>query len=566
MNDGRPQTRLGKRQTERVVPFRAGDGFQCNLLHVRGEKPPTKCPVLLVHGAGVRANIFRAPVQTTIVDYLIEHGYDVWLENWRASIDLTPNAWTLDQAAVYDHPQAVKTVVKETGCSEVKAIIHCQGSTSFAMSAVAGLLPEVRTIVSNAVSLHPVVPAFSRLKLNVALPFISLITPHLNPQWGVHAPTLAAKVISLMVALVHHECDNAVCKQVSFTYGSGFPALWSHDNLNAATHEWLKREFAEVPISFFQQIARCVRRGHLLSVEGKRELPIDFATQPPQTDARFALLSGEDNLCFLPESQRRTHEFLDRYRRNYHTLHVLPKYGHLDIFMGQGAARDVFPLILAELEKSPMPQSRPLQTEIIRMKDTTPGVTFGETMAGGFSLGETDPNIGDKKGKAAGHILAMHATITIQNLERFISDPAHTGHITGSIDFPPFGENIPAKAGVFNLFSPSTQPKLKLMVYEMAFEHQGQDYYLVGKKEIQDDPGVDLWKDTTTLFTVLHKGRDKSTPVAGAGILTLGPIELMKMLSTMRALNTSSTVEGTKAVMAFGKFFLGELWNAYMKK
>ena len=116
-----------------------------------------------VPGAGVRAEIFRAPVETTVVDYLIDHGYEVWLENWRASIDVKPNQWSLDKAALYDHPEAVRTVVRETGRPEIKAIIHCQGSTSFMMSAVAGLVPQVKTIVSNAVSLHPVVPALSLL-------------------------------------------------------------------------------------------------------------------------------------------------------------------------------------------------------------------------------------------------------------------------------------------------------------------------------------------------------------------------------------------------------------------
>src|SRR5690554_7875520 len=87
---------------ERLVPFTAGDGLSCNLIHVQGTTPPTRGPVLVVHGAGVRANIFRAPVRTTFVDALVEHGYDVWLENWRASIDLPPNEWTLDQAALYD--------------------------------------------------------------------------------------------------------------------------------------------------------------------------------------------------------------------------------------------------------------------------------------------------------------------------------------------------------------------------------------------------------------------------------------------------------------------------------
>jgi hypothetical protein len=339
-------------QTERVIPFQSGDGFRCNLLNVRGRQPPTRGPVLLVHGAGVRANIFRAPVPTTIVDYLVERGYDVWLENWRASIDFPPNAWTLDQAALYDHPQAVKTIVRETGAARIKAIIHCQGSTSFTMSALAGLVPEVDVIVSNAVSLHTVVPNFSVLKLNVALPFISLATPYLNPHWGIYAPTLPAKVISLMVALIHHECHNPVCKQVSFTYGSGFPALWLHENLSESTHEWVKQEFAAVPVSFFKQMASCVRRGHLVSVSGNPTLPVDFAAAPPKTTARFALFSGSKNLCFLPESQQLSYDYFNHHQKNVHSLNLIQNYSHLDIFMGQHAARDVFPLMLSELEKT----------------------------------------------------------------------------------------------------------------------------------------------------------------------------------------------------------------------
>ncbi len=340
-----------KSYTERTVPFTAGDGFQCNVIHVQGNRPPTKGPVMLVHGAGVRANLFRAPVETTFVDYLLEHGYDVWMENWRASIDLKPNHWTLDQAAVYDHPEAIKTIVKETGADEVKAVIHCQGSTSFMMSAVAGLLPQVKTIVTNAVSLHTVVPNLSETKLRFAVPMIGLMTDYLDPQWGLNAPTFAAKMISLLVKLTHHECDNAVCKQVSFTYGSGFPALWRHENLNEETHEWLKHEFAKVPLTFFKQMAQCVRKGHLISVEGKKELPEDFTAGPPQTDARFAFFAGAKNLCFLPESQVRTFEHFDKHRKNYHSLHVFPTYGHLDVFMGRDAVKDTFPLMLAELDK-----------------------------------------------------------------------------------------------------------------------------------------------------------------------------------------------------------------------
>jgi pimeloyl-ACP methyl ester carboxylesterase len=342
---------MGHAQRERIVEFAAADGFKCNLIHVSGDRPPTKGPVVLVHGAGVRANIFRAPVTTTIVDYLIEHGYDVWLENWRASIDLVPNRWTLDQAAVYDHPRAVKTIARETGASEMKAIIHCQGSTSFMMSAIAGLVPEVKVIVSNAVSLHTIVPRNAEPKLKYAMPMIKRATDYLNPQWGRHAPTRIARVVDRLVRMTHKECDNAVCKHASFIYGAGHPTLWRHENLNDATHEWLSDEFANVPLAFFDQMAKCVERGSLIAVEGHRELPADFAAVKPQTDARIAFITGEKNECFAPESQKRSYEHFDRHHRSYHSLRIIPEYGHLDVFMGQRASQDTFHVILDELER-----------------------------------------------------------------------------------------------------------------------------------------------------------------------------------------------------------------------
>jgi hypothetical protein len=301
----------------------------------------------------VRANLFRPPTDTTIAGALLDHGYDVWLENWRASIDLPPNPWTLDQAALHDHPRAVETIVAHTGADRIKAIIHCQGSTSFMMSAVAGLVPQVTTIVSNAVSLHPRIPAATRTKFRLALPVLSRLLDYLDPQWGIQAPTAIAKIITAWVKATHHECDNTVCRLVSFTYGVGFPTLWSHANLNPATHAWIAQEFAKVPVSFFRQIYRCVLAGHLVAVDGLAGLPATFGVDPPRTDARFVFIAGQDNRCFLPESQQETFAWFDRQRRGYHALHVLAQYGHLDVFIGQAAGRDTFPLIIEELDKEP---------------------------------------------------------------------------------------------------------------------------------------------------------------------------------------------------------------------
>jgi hypothetical protein len=143
-----------------------------------------------------------------------------------------------------------------------------------------------------------------------------------------------------------------VCKLSSFTYGTGEPTLWRHENLNDETHDWLRHEFADVPLTFFKQISRCIAAGHLVSVDGRPELPASFVDDPPRTDARFAFFAGEQNACFTAESQRRTHAFFDGHDPGRHTLRIVPDYGHLDIFMGARAAQDVFPQMLAELERS----------------------------------------------------------------------------------------------------------------------------------------------------------------------------------------------------------------------
>ena len=198
------------------------------------------------------------------------------------------------------------------------------------------------------------------------------------------------------------------------------------------------------------------------------------------------------------------------------------------------------------------------------MASSTTGITFTETMEGPFALGETDPAAGARRGTATP--LSMHATITIRDVERFITDPQHQADLAGKLDFAPFGQAIPADRGVFKLFAPSEDRRMKLMVYQMAFRHGGERYYLAGRKEVRNDPGIDLWPDTTTLYTHLHRGDDTSGAVAGAGILRIDATAFAKVLATVRPIDAPSAAEGARMVARFGQFFAGELWDTYGPK
>lgn len=310
-------------------------------------------PVLLVHGAGVRSQIFTPPrdKESNLDDMLAHAGFDVWNLDWRGSIEQSPNQWTLDEAAVWDYPAAIKTVLEVTGKKDLKAIIHCQGSTSFMIALVAGLLPEIKMVVSNAVSLHPLVPNLARYKALYAVPTLGKFLPYLNPQWGISAPAGLPKIFDFYVRSIHHECNNPVCKWSSFTFGSGFPTLWRHENLTDEVHDWLSGEFAHVPMSFFRQMSQSIKAGHIVTTGAFDELPKSVVEYAPKTDARMVFLAGEFNDCFKSESQARSFDFVDHHAPGRHSYYELADYGHLDVFIGKNAPTDVFPLIIDELQK-----------------------------------------------------------------------------------------------------------------------------------------------------------------------------------------------------------------------
>src|SRR5919198_4529041 len=197
------------------------------------------------------------------------------------------------------------------------------------------------------------------------------------------------------------------------------------------------------------------------------------------------------------------------------------------------------------------------------MRESRPGISFRETLSGPFALGEHEPRAGEQAGKVSGTTLTMHAAVEIRDLSRFIADPAHTGSITGRVDFAPLDIGIMAPSGLFNLFSPTGNRRRKLVMYELGFEVNGKSYYIAGHKEMQDDPGFDLWRDTTTLYTRLHEGTDASGPIVGSGVLRLVPSELMRLIASLHATNVQSILEQARTVAQFGRFFLGELWDTY---
>ncbi len=320
----------------------------------------SKGPVLVVHGASVSSSMFALPtLKQNFLQCLGEHGYDVWLLDWRASIQLPLVQFTLNQAAQNDYPTAVKYIREHTGAESIQAVVHCVGSITFFQALASGLLPEIRCVVSSQVALHFDVPTVTEMKCLMNLPDLleHLGLDHISPDTDPEHP-LFQRMLGEVVDLVHHECTSTVCHRLTFMFGK----LYRHNNLSIETHDRLNEFFGPCNLTTFRHLAQLAVRGESTAFDyGEAENLARYGQKKPPSYLRpehlrvpITFVSGELNRTFLPASTEATYNWLrqvnnpDLYKR-----HVIPGYGHIDGFLGNDSSRDAYPIFLEQLENCP---------------------------------------------------------------------------------------------------------------------------------------------------------------------------------------------------------------------
>ena len=196
-----------------------------------------------------------------------------------------------------------------------------------------------------------------------------------------------------------------------------------------------------------------------------------------------------------------------------------------------------------------------------KMKTPGRGINFREAMTGRLTFGVTDPQAGYNNPAAIP--FTLNASIDIRDIDSFVADPTHTGELTGHLYAPRAGFVLPGTAGVFRLFSPSADPKVTYMVYEIGYRHDGKSYYLAGAKHVRVGWPWRAWRETTTLYVTLHEG-DYSGPTVAAGILRLNLFDLFALLGTFHATGCERLSERWRAMLRFAGFFTRELWRTYV--
>lgn len=335
-----------------IHPFRTSDGITLKLTRYKGG---CKGPVLLLHGAGVSSGIFSTDlIDTNLLEYLYAHQYDVWLLDFRVSIDLpsAASSSTADQVATIDHPEAVAEVRRLSGAKDIQVVAHCYGATTFTMALLAGLT-GVRSVLLSQVSAHLLVKPLGQIKAGLHLPEVLEVlgVRTMTAYRDTHADWEQRLLdTALRFYPIRHgeDCQSAVCHRISFMYA----LLYDHSKLNRRLHDNLHELFGVASLTMFDHLALMATRGQVVTADGRDEyLPhLDRMALP------VTFICGSDNQCFIPESTKRTFDGLcARNGTGLYRRHVIPGYGHIDCIFGRDAASDVFPHILEHLERTQSP-------------------------------------------------------------------------------------------------------------------------------------------------------------------------------------------------------------------
>ncbi len=342
----------------RIHRFAARDGLGLTL--TRFLRETSADPVLIIHGLTTSSDMFIMPEHENLVRYLHKNGFgDVFCLDYRMSnhfqYNLTPHRFTMDDIALYDYPAALAEIRKLTGIERVHVIAHCLGAVSFLMSLFGTAVEGVTSVIANSAGLTPRVPQWSKVKLWAA-PFLVekvLQQPYLSPDYRLFPNGMIGKAFGQVVDMLHPECDESSCHMLSVMWGTGFPALYAHENLDPVTHRRSGDLYGPTGLHYYRHVRKMVLAGHAVKYDPKnlalRSLPNDYRERIAEVQTPVLLTTGSNNRVFS-NSNIVCAELLEKHAPGRHGLLVIPGYGHQDVFMGKRVSDEVFPAMLNFLQ------------------------------------------------------------------------------------------------------------------------------------------------------------------------------------------------------------------------
>ena len=351
-----------------LIPITTKDGSPLELRHHPG---PSGNAVLLVHGASAGSATFRIGERQTLVQYLLDQGFDVWTLDWRAGMNCTRSTYcankstdfTIDAAADHDVPAAI-LCMRETYRVKGKIGIvgHCLGGGIVTQGIVRDVLgvDDVENVVVTGLALFYKAALDNILKAEDQV-LEQLLAGgqyllHPTEKWDSSVCTqdpgkgdwdclLQEPYEVWLDTPLPHKCNNDFCHRISYMFGIPYVP----DNIPSIHRDHLSSQFGYIPVQFLLHCCQNLRRGHGAPFGSTLRPDVTYLKRAAFRDRKLTLITGDVNSLWHRDSIDTMYDWLRRGRRSEQPRelrkYVLAGFGHQDLHWGLEAPERVFPLI-----------------------------------------------------------------------------------------------------------------------------------------------------------------------------------------------------------------------------
>jgi lysosomal acid lipase/cholesteryl ester hydrolase len=358
------------------------DGWKLGVRHLRPAHPdPNKLPVVLCHGLGLNAT-FWTITEHHLPQVLMEHGYEVYLFDFRASgescppgrvgkinerlrqtflLELGEGKWTVDEIVRYDVPAVLDYVEQTSGHHRVNWVGHSLGGmlmVPYLELAPPSRREQIATFVGmGATIVQAETPQLPMLRANRALRNLARVAS--TGRMG--RPLMYGRFPGLsQIDKFYYTASNVDESTISRFYGY---------------------TLEDIGRSALLQLDPYLEFGHFVSADRR----IDYAARLGEVTVPTLLVAGDADIMSDVPSTVLMYKALgspDKTLARYGKAegHVAD-YGHCDLVWSRYAPREVFPYVIDWLDRrqpvapspqTPAPQRPPLTAAPAPSKQATP--------------------------------------------------------------------------------------------------------------------------------------------------------------------------------------------------
>jgi hypothetical protein len=357
-----------------TIPLEASDGVKTTMLmwnpvDTKGQEDPapTAPVILFVPGAAVDHTIFALPtINRNAITYFREAGYRCYCVTHRTGrTPVAQKGWTPFDARRDIHA-AIARIRKIEGSRsggtneppKVYVVAHCAGSIALSCGLLDGSIPAqwIRGITASMVFMNPKFGKVNYLVSRISDFPVGLYSKLVGSWWDCRSSpkdTYVQRVLNQALRLYpagspRETCRSVVCHRSELVFGR----LWTHANLNEATHRQLEHFIGGTSMRLLSWLLNSGRQEHVTTNE-----PASTNLVTPENIERLKgipilFLSGTGNMVFTAENTDTSFTTLcNAHGRQFYEREVFPGKGHLDAWMGSTAYQDVYPRVKRHVDE-----------------------------------------------------------------------------------------------------------------------------------------------------------------------------------------------------------------------